>query len=122
VVRVGGTALRMWVIGLVAGAAAMALLAFMAPLGITAMVVVALVPPRPAAAGGVSIAAGAGFLLALWSAADRCVAFNRQPQASCTMGDNTTFALVGILLLGIGIALSAYALTHSNTEARVQRA
>jgi hypothetical protein len=55
----------------------------------------------------------------LWSAADRCVAFNRQPQASCTMGDNTTFALVGVLLLGIGIALSAYALTHSNTRARV---
>lgn len=108
-------------IGIVAGAAAMALLGFVAPLGIAAIVVVALWRPRPAAAGGVSIAVGVGFLLALWSAADRCVAFNRQPQASCTMGDNTTFALVEALLLGLGIALSAYALTHSNMGPRVQR-
>ena len=32
------------------------------------------------------------------------------------MGGNSTFALVGVLLLGIGIALSAYALIHSKTD------
>lgn len=80
----------MWLLGLVAGVAAMGLLDFVAVLGIAAVVVVALLRPRPAAADGVSIGAGAGNLFALWSAADRCAPFNRQPQASCTMGETRT--------------------------------
>jgi hypothetical protein len=111
----------MWLLGLIAGAAAIVLLVFLAPLGIAVIVVVALLRPRPAAAGGVCIAVGVGFLLALWRAADQCAAFSRQPQANCTMGDNTSFALIGALLLGLGLALSAYALTHSNTGPRGQR-
>lgn len=96
----------MWILGFIAGLAALVIMDCMFLLGIAAVVVVALLRPRPAAAAGV--AWGAGFLIVLWQAAERCAVFNRQPNASCTSGDNSPFAILGIAVLALGLLLTVY--------------
>jgi hypothetical protein len=107
----------MWILGFVAGVAAMVVTVFLVPLGIALVVVVALLRPRPAAAGGVCVAWSGAFLFAMWQAAERCAAFNRQPNASCTMGDNTPFAAAGIAVLLLGIVLTTYAVWRTRAVA-----
>jgi hypothetical protein len=107
----------MWILGFIAGLATVVVTEFLFTLGIAMMVVVSLLRPRPAAAGGACVAWGGAFLIAMWQAADRCAAFNRQPNASCTMGDNTPFAIVGVAVLALGLALSAYAILRARMVA-----
>ena len=107
----------MWILGFVAGVAAMVVTVFLFPLGIALVVVVSLLRPRPAAAGGVFVAWGGAFLIAMWQAAERCAAFNRQPNASCTMGGNTLFAAAGIAVLLLGIVLTMYAVWRTRAVA-----
>jgi hypothetical protein len=98
----------MWILGFIAGLAALVIIEFMFVLGVAAVVVVSLLRPRPAAAAGVCVAWGAGFLMVIWQAAERCAAFNRQPHASCAMGDNAPFAAAGLAVLALGLLLTAY--------------
>jgi len=109
----------MWILGFVAGLAAVVVIHFMFVLGVAIVVIVSLIRPRPAAAAGVCFAWGLGFLVVLKQAADRCVEFNRQPNASCTMGDNTPFAAAGIAVLLLGIVLTAYAVWRTRAVALV---
>jgi hypothetical protein len=99
----------MWILGFIAGLAAVVVVNFMLVLGVAIVVIVSLIRPRPAAAAGVCVAWGAGFLVVMWQAAERCAALNRQPHSSCTTGDNTPFAVAGIAVLAVGIALTAFA-------------
>ena len=111
----------MWIVGFIAGVLALAITVFLSPLGfpvgIAIVALVALLKPRPAAAGGVCLAWGAGFLVVIWKAAESCAALNRQPNASCTMGDNTPFAATGIAVLVLGIVLTAYAVWRARAAA-----
>ncbi len=102
-------ALRSWTIGLIAGAVALLATEFVFPVGIAAVMLVSLLRPRPAAAAGACVAWGGAFLTFMWTAAERCDAFNRQPNARCTMGDNTFFLGTGLALLVFGLLLTAYA-------------
>ena len=54
---------RMWALGFIAGVAALVIIEFMLVLGVAAVVGVALLRPRPAAAAGVCVSWGAGFLI-----------------------------------------------------------
>jgi hypothetical protein len=99
----------MWILGFIAGLAAVVVVNFMLVLGVAIVVIVSLIRPRPAAAAGVCVAWGAGFLVVMWQAAERCAALNRQPHSSCTAGDNMPFAAAGIAVLAVGIALTAFA-------------
>jgi hypothetical protein len=42
---------------------------------------------------------------------------NRQPNTSCTMGDNTPFAITGVAVLALGLLLSAYAVWRARVVA-----
>jgi uncharacterized membrane protein (DUF485 family) len=99
-----------WVVGLIGGAEALVITIFVFPLGIALVVLTAFIRPRPAALAGASVAWGAGFIVAMKQAADRCAEINRQPNASCTMGDNTPFAAVGIAVFVVGVLLTIYVL------------
>jgi hypothetical protein len=110
----------MWVLGFIAGLAALVIIHFMFLLGVAAIVVVSLLRPRPAAAAGACVAWGAGFLIVLWQAAERCVEFNRQPNAACSMGDNSPFAATGLAVLALGLALTAYTLWRARSVAVVR--
>jgi hypothetical protein len=80
-------------------------------------VAIALIPPRPVAAGGACVAWGGGFLAVMWLAAERCAEFSRRPNASCTMGDNTPFLMVGLAMLALGFVLTAYAASRARSVA-----
>ena len=56
----------MWILGFLAGLAALVVTVFLFPVGIAMVVVVALLRPRPAAAAGVCVAWGGAFLLTMW--------------------------------------------------------
>ena len=99
----------MWILGLIAGAATVLVTVYLFPLGVGILAAVCFLRPRPAAAGGACMAWGGAFLIVMWQAADGCAALNRRPNASCTMGDNTPFAIAGAAVLALGLALSAYA-------------
>jgi hypothetical protein len=99
----------MWILGFIAGAATLVVMEFLVPVGIALLVVVCFLRPRPAAAGGACVAWGVAFLIVMWQAAERCAAFNRQPHASCTMGDSTPFAITGVAVLALGLVLTTYA-------------
>jgi hypothetical protein len=86
----------MWILGFIAGLAALVVIHFMFIVGIAIVVVISLLRPRPAAAAGACVAWGGGFVVVLKQTADRCLEFDRQPNAACAMGDNTLFAAVGI--------------------------
>ena len=108
---------KMWILGAIAGVAALFVTVFIFPLGIALVVIVAFLRPRPAATAGVCMAWGATFLIVMWQAADRCAALNRQPNASCTMGDNTPFAIAGVAVLVLGILFTAYAVWRARAVA-----
>jgi hypothetical protein len=99
----------MWILGFLAGAATLVITEFVFPLGVALLVVVCFLRPRPVAAGGACVAWGGAFLIVMWRAADQCATLNRQPNTSCTMGDNTPFAITGVAVLALGLVLSAYA-------------
>ncbi|HEY8861044.1 MAG TPA: hypothetical protein VIN37_02985 [Candidatus Limnocylindria bacterium] len=98
----------MWILGFIAGLAAVVVINFMFVLGVAIVVIVSLIRPRPAAAAGVCVAWGAGFLIVMRRAVERCLEFDRQPNAACTMPDNTPFAIAGIAVLVLGLALTLY--------------
>jgi hypothetical protein len=79
-------------LGFIAGLAALVIIHFMFLLGVAA--------------------GGAGFLIVVWQAAERCVEFNRQPNAECSMGDHSPFAATGLAVLGLGVGPTVYAATH----------
>ena len=110
-----------WILGFLAGLAALAVTVFLSPLGfpvgIAIVAAVSMVRPRPVAAGGVCMAWGAGFLVVMWQATESCAALNRQPNARCTMGDNTPFAMTGIAVLVLGVVLTAYAVWRARAVA-----
>jgi hypothetical protein len=108
----------LWVLGFIAGVAALAITVFLFPAGIALVVGVSLLPPRPAAAAGVCVAWGSAFLLAMWQATESCAALNRQPQGSCTPGDNTLFAATGIAVLALGLLLTAYLPVRARSRSR----
>ncbi|HAF11188.1 MAG TPA: hypothetical protein DCK98_14050 [Chloroflexi bacterium] len=110
------TVIRHWLIGLVGGVIALAVTDIIFPLGIAMVVGIALLRPRPVAAGGACVAWGAGFAGALWLASERCAEFNRQPNAGCTMGDNTPFLTVGLAVLVLGLLLTSYAAARARSS------
>lgn len=91
------------------GTESLVLTLFVFPLGIALFGLTAFIQPRPAAMAGACVAWGAGFVVAMWLSEERCAQFNRQPNASCTMGDNTVFAIAGLAVLVVGVALTVYA-------------
>jgi len=99
----------MWILGFIAGLAAVVVLHFIFVLGVAIVVIVSLFRPRPAAAAGVCLAWGAGYILLMWQAAERCAALNREPHTTCTTYDNTLFTFAGIAVLALGIAFTAFA-------------
>ena len=108
------SALRLWSIGLVLGVAATLVLPYSfsyygVPLviAIGLAVTAAVLRPRPAGAAGYLTAVGALWLLTLQRTTEQCAELNRQPNASCQMGDNSLLILVGLLLLGAALALTA---------------
>ena len=108
---------RLWISGLLLGVVANGVIPFTWALyglplllAIGLAVLAALARPRPAGLAGFLLPVGAGWLLTLRGAVESCAEVNRQPNASCQMGDNSTDALVGVLLLGAGFALSALVL------------
>ena len=107
----------MWILGFIAGLAAVVVVHFMFVLGVAIVVIVSLIRPRPAAAAGVCLAWGAGYLVVMWQAAERCAALNREPHTTCTTYDNTFFAVAGIAVLALGIALTAYAMWRARVVA-----
>ena len=107
-------ALRLWSIGLVLGVASILVLPYTFSLygvplllAIGLAVTAAVLRPRPAGAAGYLTAAGAGWLLWLQRTGEQCADLNRQPNASCQMGDNSFLVWVGVLLIGAGLALTA---------------
>ena len=108
-----------WLLGLVGGAVALAVTVLMFPLGIAMVVAIALLRPRPLPAAGGCVAWGAGFLIEMRRAEEACAAFNRQPNASCTMGDNTPFFLVGAAVLVLGAALTGYSARRGQHRRRL---
>ncbi len=98
-----------WLLGLIGGASALLVTLLIFPLGIVMVVAIALLRPRPLPAAGACVAWGAGFLIAMRRAEEACAAFNRQANASCTMGDNTPYFMVGAAMLVLGAALTVYA-------------
>src|SRR5205809_6518363 len=70
-------------------------------------VTAALLRPRPAGSAGYLSAVGALWLLTLQRTTEQCAELNRQPNTSCETGDNSVLVLVGLLLLGAGLALTA---------------
>lgn len=106
---------RIWTIGLALGAAAALALPYTFALyGVPLVLAVGLavtatfLRPRPAGAAGFLIPVGAGWMLTLKRATEQCADINLQPNASCQMGDNSLLVVVGLLLLGCGLALSAF--------------
>lgn len=65
--------------------------------------ILALVPPRPAAAAGVLTGVGASFVYLWYSGRQRCLDMG----ASCEFGDNTPTLLIAWVLLLAGLALTA---------------
>lgn len=110
--------LRLWLAGLAAGVAGMAVL-LVAPLGGLLAVVplwtfLALRPPRPAAAAGLVVALGAIFVAGWYDGRQRCAAMG----PSCEFGDNGAQLAMAWAALAVGIVLTALALRgHSPTRA-----
>ena len=109
----------MWLLGFIGGVGALVVTLFLFPIGIAILVVVSLLRPRPASAAGACVAWGSAFLMVLWRAADRCAALNRQPNTSCTFGDNTPFALTGIAVLAVGLLLTVYVAVRARSARRL---
>ena len=109
---------RRWLIGLIGGAVALALLSFFFPGAIVLLIAVALLKPRPVAAGGAFTTWGAAFLLEMRRAADGCAAFNRPPNAGCTMGDNTPYLMAGLAVLALGVVLTGYSIIRARSGLR----
>jgi hypothetical protein len=107
----------LWILGFIAGLAALVLIHLLLIAGIALVVAVSLLRPRPAATAGACVAWGLGFLVALKQGADRCVEFDQQPNAACSMGNNTPFAATGIAVLVLGIVLTAYAVWRGRVVA-----
>lgn len=110
----GMSPFRLWAIGVVLGVAAALVLPYTFSLyGVPLLVAIglavtaALLRPRPAGSAGYLTAVGALWLLTLQRTTEQCAELNRQPNASCQMGDNSLLVLVGLLLLGAGLALTA---------------
>lgn len=108
------SALRLWSIGLVLGVAAILVLPYTFSLygvpfllAIGLAVTAAVLRPRPAGAAGYLTATGAGWLLWLQPTGEQCADLNRQPNASCQMGDSSFLLWAGVLLIGAGLALTA---------------
>ena len=106
---------RRWLIGLIGGAVALALLSFFFPGAIVLLIAVALLKPRPVAAGGAFTTWGAAFLLEMRRAADGCAAFNRSPNAGCAMGDNTPYLMAGLAVLALGVVLTGYSIIRARS-------
>jgi hypothetical protein len=107
------SAFGLWSIGLVLGVVASLVLPYTfsyygLPLviAIGLAVTAAVLRPRPAGAGGYLTAVGALWLLTLQRTTAQCDELNRQPNASCQMGDNSLLVLVGVLVIGAGLALT----------------
>lgn len=106
---------RLWSIGLVLGAAAALVLPYTFALygvpfvlAIGLAVTATVLRPRPAGAAGFLIPVGADWLLSLQRATEQCADINLQPNTSCQMGDNSLLVVIGLLLLGCGLALTAF--------------
>lgn len=106
--------LRPWSTGLVLGVAAVLILPYTFALyGVPLILAIGLavkatVLPRPAGGAGFLTAVGAGWLLWLQRTTEQCADLNRSPNASCQTGDNSLLLWVGLLLLGSGLALTAF--------------
>jgi len=59
---------------------------------------------------------GGAFLIVMRQAVQSCAALNRQPNASCTPGDNTLFAAPGIAVLVLGLLLTAYTVVRAQSS------
>jgi hypothetical protein len=110
----GMSPFRLWAIGVVLGVAAALVVPYtFSYYGVPFLVAIglaltaALLRPRPAGSAGYLTAVGALWLLTLQRTTEQCAELNRQPNASCQMGDNSLLVLVGLLLLGAGLALTA---------------
>lgn len=108
------SALRLWVVGTVLGVAAGLVLPYTFSyygvpflVAIALAVTAALLRPRPAGSAAYLTAVGVLWLLTLQRTSEQCAQLNRQTNASCQMGDNSVLVLVGVLLLGAGLALTA---------------
>ena len=108
--------MRRWLTGLVGGAVALVMTGLFFPIGIAMFAATAFLKPWPAAAGGAFVTWGAAFLLEMRRASDGCVAFSRQPNASCTMGDNTPFLAVGLAVLTLGLLLTGLAVARARAQ------
>jgi hypothetical protein len=106
----------MWILGFIAGVAALVVTVFLSPVGVALVVVVSLLRPRPAAAAGACVVWGSAFLITMWRAVESCAALNRQRNASCTLGDNSLFAAVGLAVLALGIGLTVYAMMQARRD------
>lgn len=114
--------LRPWSTGLVLGVAAVLVLPYTFALyGLPLLLAIglamkAVVLPRPAGAAGFLTAVGLGWLLWLQRTTEQCADLNRSPNASCQMGDNSLVLWMGVLLLGSGLALTAFLSVQRRTR------
>jgi hypothetical protein len=107
---------RSWLLGFISGVAALIVTDVMFVLGVALVALTAMLRPRPAAAAGVCVAWGGGFLFVLRQAAERCAEFDRRPNAGCTMGDNSPFLIVGLAVLALGVVLTLYAVVRARSS------